>query len=476
MPAEQIRANLGQANRGTLVHQRGTGSVPVSIFRRADVTAGKKRESIEGRILIVEDSRTQAEYLSHLVTNGGYRVVVASDGKKALEVMQHERPALVLTDIVMPEMDGYQLCEAIKANDITRSIPVILVTQLYDPSDVLKGLESGADNFIVKPYDPEQVYSRIAVTLESTGRSDPDGAQEPIDIEFAGTPHRIASGRLKILNILLSTYDFAVRKNAELQDAHEHVSALNEELTSSVEELQHANKRLSQENAERSRVEKALADANRKLNLMTSITRHDINNQTLALQAYIDLSEAAVTDPTVLQYIRKLRLVANTIQKQISFTKEYEDIGIHAPVWQDLQALTEPLHTFLKGTGITLKNRDLGYEVYADPLLSKVFENLIDNSLRHGKNVQHIMISTVAGEKGERILRYQDDGDGISDEDKKKIFQKGFGKNTGLGLFLSREILEITGIVIRETGIAGRGVQFDMHIPPEGFRSLQGTA
>lgn len=434
------------------------------------MTTGKKDRSEEGRILIVEDSRTQAEYLRHLVTKAGYQVVVADNGLKALEAIQKERPALVLTDIVMPEMDGYQLCRAIKTDKKTHDIPVILVTQLFDPADVLKGLESGADNFIVKPYDPEQVYSRISVTLENAGTPDPDGTQKPIEIEFAGATHQITSGRLRILNILLSTYEFAVRKNTELQDAHENMSGLNEELTSSVEELQHANKRLSLENAERSRVEKALADANRKLNLMTSITRHDINNQTLALQAYIDLSEAAVSDPTVLQYIGKIRQVANTIQKQISFTKEYEDIGIHAPVWQDPQALSEPLRSYLKGTGIALDTRNLDFEIYADPLLSKVFENLIDNSIRHGKHVQHITISAVPGEHGERILRYQDDGEGITLEDKKKIFQKGFGKNTGLGLFLSREILEITGITIRETGVPGKGVLFEIHIPPEGFR------
>jgi len=396
--------------------------------------------------------------------------VVAEDGRKAMEVLQKERPSLVLTDIVMPEMDGYQLCRAIKTNPETSDIPVILVTQLYDPSDVLKGLESGADNFIVKPYDPEQVYSRISVTLENAGIPDPDGQQKPIEIVFAGSTHHITYGRLRILNILLSTYNFAVRKNTELQDAHEHVTALNEELTESVEELQQANTKLSLENVERSRVEKALADANRKLNLMTSITRHDINNQTLALQAYIDFAENATTDPTVLQYLRKVRLAANTIQKQISFTKEYEDIGIHAPVWQDLRTRTEPLRAFLKGTDITIKTRDLDFEVYADPLLSKVFENLIDNSFRHGKHVQHITISTVPGEHGDRILRYEDDGEGVSEEDKKKIFQKGFGKNTGLGLFLSREILEITGITIRETGIPEKGALFEMHIPAEGYR------
>jgi len=433
------------------------------------VTAGKKPEPGEGRILIVEDSRTQAEYLRHLVSQAGYKAVVAGDGKIALGMIQKDRPIMVLTDIVMPEMDGYQLCRAIKADPKTRDIPVIIVTQLYDPSDVVKGLESGADNFIVKPYDPEQVYSRIRVTLQTPGTAD-DG-QPPIELEFAGTTHHISAGRLKILNILLSTYDFAVRKNTELQEAHENMSGLNEELTSSVEDLQYANKRLSLENTERSRVEKALADANRKLNLMTSITRHDINNQTLALQAYIDLSEGVVTDPVVLQYIQKLRLIATTIRKQISFTKQYEDIGVHAPVWQDPETLVEPLRSFLKGTEITITTRDLDFEVYADPLLSKVFENLIDNSLRHGKQVQQITISAMPGEQGTMILRYEDDGVGVADEDKTKIFQKGFGKHTGLGLFLSREILEITGITIRETGTPGKGARFEMIIPPDGFRT-----
>jgi len=434
-----------------------------------DVTAGKKPEPGEGRILIVEDSRTQAEYLRHLISQAGYTATVAEDGKNALKMIHKDRPLLVLTDIVMPEMDGYQLCRAIKTDPKTCAIPVIIVTQLYDPSDVVKGLEYGADNFIVKPYDPEQVYARIRSTLQAPGTAD-DTTQPPLELEFAGTTHHISAGRLKILNILLSTYDFAVRKNTELQEAHENMSGLNEELTSSVEELQYANKKLSLENTERGRVEKALADANRKLNLMTSITRHDISNQTLALQAYIDLSERAVTDPAVLQYIQKLRRIATTIQKQISFTKQYEDIGVHAPVWQDPETLVEPLRSFLKGTGITIITRDLDLEVYADPLLSKVFENLVDNSLRHGKQVQQITLSAMPGEPGTMILRYEDDGMGVADEDKTKIFQKGFGKNTGLGLFLSREILGITGITIQENGTPGKGARFEMVIPPDGFR------
>jgi DNA-binding response OmpR family regulator/two-component sensor histidine kinase len=424
------------------------------------------------RIVVAEDSPTQAEYLCHLLENEGYRAIVAANGRDALDAIRREPPALVLTDIVMPVMDGYELCREIKAAPQTAGIPVILVTQLFDPADVLKGLESGADNFIVKPYDPEQVYSRIITTLEAAGQPDPDGPQSDIDIVFARQSHTVRSGRFRILNILLSTYEYAVRKNTELQEAHEQVSALNEELMATVDELQAANRNLSSENAERTRVEKALADANRKLNLMTSITRHDINNQILALQAYLDLSEMETADPALLQYLRKAKGAALTIQKQIAFTKHYEDIGVHAPRWQHVGNVVEALQPYLKGAGIELETRDLAVEIYADPLLSKVFENLVDNSIRHGKRVQHITISASRDTDGRMIIGYQDDGEGVAEAEKEKIFRKGFGKNTGLGLFLSREILGITGIAIRETGVPGHGAWFEIAVPPEGARKV----
>jgi signal transduction histidine kinase len=377
---------------------------------------------------------------------------------------------MVLTDIIMPEMDGYELCRAIKSDTTTAGIPVILVTQLYDPADVLRGLEAGADNFIVKPFDPGQVFSRIMDTFEATAAPDPDGPRTGIDIVFDRQPHTITASRSRILNILLSTYEFAVRKNTELSEAHEHASSLNEELTTTIEELQVANRNLSNENAERSRVEKALADANRKLNLMTSITRHDINNQILALQAYIELLELEITDPSLLQYMSKARIAALTIQKQIAFTKSYENVGAQAPRWQDIRKIVERLQPWLKGAGIGLVTRDLAIEIYADPLLAKVFGNLADNSIRHGRHVQQVTISAERLDTGGVVIRYQDDGEGVPEMDKERIFQKGFGKNTGLGLFLSREILGITGITIRETGVPGNGVLFEIITPPEEVR------
>jgi CheY-like chemotaxis protein/two-component sensor histidine kinase len=434
------------------------------------MTKAGRTEPSNVSIVVVEDSRTQAEYLCHLLETKGYAVRSAAHGREALEMVHSTPPALVLTDIIMPEMDGYELCRKIKADPKTAGIPVILVTQLFDPADVLKGLEAGADNFIVKPYDPEQVYSRITVTLGAAGIPDPDGILPPFKIEFAGESHRNTSGRSRILNILLSTYEYAVRKNTELQEAHEQMSVLNEELTASMTDVRTANTNLMNENAERSRIEIALADANRKLNLMTSVTRHDINNQILILQAYIDLAETGSSDPVILQYLRKAGIAAQTIQKQIAFTKQYEDIGVKAPVWQNASEIMESLRPFLKGAGIELEIRGPALEVFADPLLPKVFENLVDNSIRHGRHVQHITCSALVKPDGNLTLLYEDDGEGVPGEEKEKIFQKGFGKNTGLGLFLSREIMGITGITIRETGVPKTGAIFEITVPRDGFR------
>ena len=110
-----------------------------------------------------------------------------------------------------------------------------------------------------------------------------------------------------------------------------------------------------------------------------------------------------------------------------------------------------------------------GLEIFADPLIEKVFYNLIENSLRHGEHVTTIWFSSSETDAG-LVISYRDDGVGITGEDKKKLFQRGFGKHTGLGLFLSREILSITGITIRETGEPGKGVCFEILVPKGTYR------
>jgi len=234
--------------------------------------------------------------------------------------------------------------------------------------------------------------------------------------------------------------------------------------------LEEQNRDLGEINRHLGRSEEASRIANRKLGLLASITRHDIRNQLMALLAFLELSKPHVTDPEAASFLGKAEGAAQNISRQIEFTKNYEEIGVRAPQWHNVGVLLEGLRPLLPAGQVDLIIHLDGLEVYADPLLVKVFENLIDNSLRHGERVRHITVSTLQYGLGQIAIEYEDDGVGVHEEDKERIFEKGFGKNTGLGLFLIREILAITGLTIKESGVYEKGVLFEIFIPREKYR------
>jgi PAS domain S-box-containing protein len=225
---------------------------------------------------------------------------------------------------------------------------------------------------------------------------------------------------------------------------------------------------------ERKAAENALFQTNRKLNILSSITRHDIMNQLLGLKGYLELSKESLDDRSVTEeYIRWEEQIADTIGRQIEFTRVYEDMGVSAPVWQNVEIMVRNAVASLPSgkVGVIVDRSDL--EVYADPLVEKVFYNLIDNTLRYGGGrMTTIRFSSYETDAG-LILACEDDGEGIRGEDKTHLFEQGYGKNTGLGLFLSREILSITGIAIAETSEPGNGARFEMLVPKGAYRFVQ---
>ncbi len=224
---------------------------------------------------------------------------------------------------------------------------------------------------------------------------------------------------------------------------------------------------------ERKRAEDALHQANKKLNMLSSITRHDILNLIMAVRGYLELSEDLVDNPELKEYMKRENEAVDAIQRQIEFTRYYQDIGVEEPKWQNMEIIVRNLTTELDLSGITVENHLSGLEVFADPLIEKVFYNLVENSLRHGEHVTIIGFSYTKTSTGLTIT-YRDNGAGISEADRKKLFRKGFGKHTGLGLFLSREILSITGITIQENGELGKGVNFEILVPEGGYRVPRG--
>jgi PAS domain S-box-containing protein len=208
---------------------------------------------------------------------------------------------------------------------------------------------------------------------------------------------------------------------------------------------------------ERKRAEEAIRQANRKLKLMSSITRHDINNQLLVLNGYLELLQKKASGAEFEVFFTKITKASSRIFSMIQFTKEYESIGVAAPVWQDTRALVDTAEKEAPLGKVTVNN-DLpaGTKVFADPLIVKVFYNLMDNAARYGGKITTIRFSCEERD-GSHVIVCEDDGNGIPADEKEKVFDRGFGKNTGLGLALAGEILDITGISIRETGEPGEG-------------------
>jgi PAS domain S-box-containing protein len=227
---------------------------------------------------------------------------------------------------------------------------------------------------------------------------------------------------------------------------------------------------VGQDITERKRAEESLCQANRKLTLLASISRHDINNQLLTLRGFLDLLHREVPDPALEHYFSRMATASDRISAMIQFTREYESIGVNAPVWQEVSLLADSSSKDVSFGQIRLMN-DLphGIEIYADPLIGGVFFNLMDNAVRHGGTITTIRFS-VEERDDRHIVVCEDDGDGVAAEEKEQIFDRGFGKNTGMGLFLVREILSITGIAIRETGEPGKGARFEMTVPKGAWR------
>jgi PAS domain S-box-containing protein len=216
--------------------------------------------------------------------------------------------------------------------------------------------------------------------------------------------------------------------------------------------------------------QEAMTLANRKLNLLNNVTRHDILNQLTALIGYLQLSKDDTHDQKMLSYIAKEEHAAEAIKQQILFTRDYQNIGVRSPQWQSIEEVISLAMAAFDLTGVRMTINVPQVRIYADPLLGKVFYNLLDNSLRHGENVTEITINAEENDNWLDIV-YGDNGAGIPEKEKDRIFKREYFKNTGFGLFLSREILGITNLTIVEAGIPEQGARFIIHVPREAYRS-----
>lgn len=220
----------------------------------------------------------------------------------------------------------------------------------------------------------------------------------------------------------------------------------------------------------RKMMEQALSTANRKLHMLSSITRHDIRNKILGLRAYISIAMMSAHDAAEAELLSHAEDAARTIDEQLEFTREYQSMGMSAPQWIPVTGIIDRARTQVNPGDILIHDECNNLEVLADPLLEKVFYNLFDNAIRYGGKITAIDVGYLKQDAGGIVIFVNDNGIGSPVEDKSNIFERGLRRNTGLGLFMIREILGITGITIRETGIPGEGARFKMLVPEGAYR------
>ena len=215
----------------------------------------------------------------------------------------------------------------------------------------------------------------------------------------------------------------------------------------------------------------ALREANKKLNILSSLTRHDVLNQVQVLVSYSELlEEITPKEAHGHEYIKKLFETAERIYRQISFTHDYQDLGVKAPQWQKVEAACAEGALAIDSRLMQISCMTGPLEVYADAMFVKVFYNLLDNAVRHGVSVTEIHVSFTEGADGSGTLLVADNGVGVPESQKKRIFERGVGSNTGLGLFIIGEVLGITGCSITEIGTEGEGASFSIYIPAGAWR------
>jgi signal transduction histidine kinase/DNA-binding response OmpR family regulator len=222
------------------------------------------------QILIAEDSPTQAEQLRHTLERHNYTVFVAKDGKTALALASEKIPALVISDIVMPEMNGYELCKELKSAESTMDIPVILLTSLARSEDVLEGISCGADNFITKPYHEDYLISHIEQILANSRVHKNERVRVGVEIIFGGKRRFITATQQQMLTLLISTYEAAVQRNEELLQTQEELKAINEHLEELVVER---TVELSEEIEVRKNAEKRIIKLNRVYAVLSNINK-----------------------------------------------------------------------------------------------------------------------------------------------------------------------------------------------------------
>jgi signal transduction histidine kinase len=439
-------------------------------------------------ILIAEDSPTQREMLRYMLENNAFTVESATNGRNALILLERIRPVAVITDIDMPEMDGYALCRSIKGDSELKGIPVILLTSLSDPENVIMGLACGADYFIMKPYSEEFLLSRIEHILANRTLESNQRELSGQEISFRGKHYCINSERQQILNLLLSTYETAIEKNQELADASAKLTSLNEQLEDNMAELESKNRQLLTLNVEFEKQRRVAyeaklqaEEANRAKSDFLSSMSHELRSPLNAILGFAQLMETDIPPPTpvqnesiaqilqagwhLLKLINEILDLAKIESRQTPLTMESVSL---ADVMLECQGMIEP-QAQQRGIPVTFPCFTAPVFVMGDQTrVKQVLINLLSNAIKYNCTLGTVEVQCRKNPHDRIRVSVKDSGAGLSMNQLEQLFQpfnrlgqeNGSEEGTGIGLMVSKQLVELMGGVIGVESGVGIGSVF----------------
>jgi signal transduction histidine kinase len=404
---------------------------------------------LDGYIMIAEDSKSQAIMLKSLLVKHDYKVRDFADGQAAYEAALSEPPMLIISDIMMPRMDGYQLCQKIKSNLALRDIPIILLTTLQDSMDIIKGLQAGSDNFITKPYDPKYLLSRINYLLANRELRNQGTSDLVLEIMFNGQKYAINSERKQILDLLLSVYENAIQQNHQLVEAQAELQRSNEHLTSMNRDLEAFSYTISHD-------------------LRTPLNHISMSAQLLKQHYLESLDEAGRS------YVDTIHQTTKTMAEMINDLLQFSRTGTINIHPQPID-LTDVCHKVIEWIQQDDPSRQIDFRIeenmmiFADhSLLMVVMKNLLGNAWKYTSKTAHPVIEVFSKEgDGQKIFCVRDNGAGFDPSKAASLFtpfvrlhsQEEF-PGTGVGLATAKRIIERHGGNIRAEGNPGHGATF----------------
>ena len=409
------------------------------------------------RILIIEDSRTQAQRLHLLLSREGYDVEVALTGREGLAKVEPRCPDLVISDVTMPEMDGFEFCRAMKASEATRRIPIILLTAKASPADVIRGLESGADNFIPKPYDDDYLLERVRRIFEQLEHRNRGHLEMEVNLTIGERKITVSADRQQIMELLFSTF---------------------EEVSRSHEELSRANRELQKARAEADR-------ANRAKSQFLSRMSHELRTPLNAVIGFGQLLEMATLTP---QDRESVGMIVKGGRHLLDLINEVLDIGRIDAGELTLSVESVRIRDLLREAvdlvGPLAAERQVEMEgdvvtcdvaVKADrQRLKQVMLNLLSNAIKYNRSGGRVMLDCRGVDGGRHRIEVTDTGPGIAPENVGRLFtafdrigaeQGGAVEGTGLGLALTKGLVEAMGGTLGVESEVGRGSTFWVELP-----------